>query len=268
MNWFYSMPVPVQVVIIIIVILSVIIISIYGGINIQKNKDNISIAIGGDKKKEKKDNRDSNNKIERKCEDCFMIIREHLIKVERTIRSLEESKISKAMNYIDQNLEEYTSILISDYLNYMNRKATDKEKETGETIKELRLYEAHIRDGCSRIKKEIRRALLENGFMKLTIRELNCYINSEINRIIEIIPHHIRSVYPSSSSCMIIDMDEVLKLIKKREEDLIKVIEDFFMTVTDMIKEINKEIEEIEERSNKWCYSFILDGNKEISLKM
>jgi hypothetical protein len=266
MEWFYSLPIYAQLPIIITIIFSIIIISVYGGIKIQKSKDDISINIGGGKTESKDKNKERNKEVInnvkiRKCEDCVMILRDHFLKVERTIRSLEEAKFSKPLNYIEQKLEEFSSLLIEDYLNEINKQATDTDKSTGETIKQLRLFEAHLEDACGRIKMEIRRALRENGFCKLSSKELNCYINSEIIRIIDIIPHHIRSVYPSNSSCMIIDMNEVLGLYNNRKDDLASIIQDFFVTTTDMINQIDKERKVLEEESNKWCYNFIT--NKE-----
>lgn len=256
MEWFNALPAHFQLAIIIIVIFSTVIISIYGGIRIQKSKSDLSINIGGEKNKEEV-RKDIITKKVRKCEDCFMILRDYLLKIDRRIRSLEEAKFYKPLNYLDQKLDELTMMLVNDYLNVINEQATNEEKSSGETIKQLRLFEAHIKDACGRIKTEIRRALRENGFAKLQPKDFICYVNSEINVILNIIFHHIRSVYPSNSSCMIIDINEVLSLIEQRQGEIGKIIEEFFSYTVDMINQLEQDIQKLEKESIEWCKNFI-----------
>lgn len=256
MEWFSSLPVHFQLAIIILIIFSTVIISIYGGVKIQKNKNDLSINIGGEKNKDFIKG-DTEQKRIRKCEDCYMILRDYLLKIDRRIKSLEDAKFYKPLNYLDQKLDELTMMLVNDYLDVINEQATNEEKSSGETIKQLRLFEAHIKDACGRIKTEVRRALRENGFAKLQSKDFICYVNSEITVILNTIFHHIRSVYPSNSSCMIIDINEVLSLIEQRQGNIAKIVEEFFSYTVDMINQLEQDIQKLEKESIEWCKNFI-----------
>jgi hypothetical protein len=250
MKWFNNLPWEWQVVLTILLIISVVVISIYGRLVFQKDKT--QIGIGGSSSKDGKDR----NERKHLCGECYMIIRNQIIETERKIKTTEASRMDRQMNFLDQKIEELQADLMDTYSDHISKiRLPDTAPGVG-TI-QFRLYEGILNDACAQVKREIRRALRENGYTGMTAPDYACYVKNEARTVMMAIYNHIRKLYPPMESNMIVPIGVVMGDIEASHQTIESLMFEFFNNAKDVNIQVDSEIHRLDKECDAICSQFV-----------
>lgn len=253
MDWFNNLPWQWQVILTILLCISVSIISIYGRFFIIRDK--LKIGIGGDKgdTKNSKSTTDSKN---HSCGECYMIIRNQVIETERKIKSVESSRFDRQMNFLDQKFEELQADFTSTYSDLIHKNRAQNLAPGVETI-QFRLYEGLLNDAFGLLKKEIRRALRENGYTTLPGGDYINYVRNETRTILNMLYNHVRKLYPPIESNMVVPINEVLNDIESSYSNLEQMVMAFFDNAKEINIQVDNEIRRLDKECDAICSQFV-----------
>lgn len=248
-KWFETLPWQWQIFIVILTIISVVIISIYGKFVFQRGK--VLIGIGGNKK-----DSGEGEKHKHPCEECYMIIRKQILETERKIKTVESSRMDRQMNFFDQKVEELQTDLLDIYTENMNKNRTTGMTSGLETV-QFRLFEGLLMDAFNLTKKEIRRALRENGYNTLQTEDYITYIGNEARTLTNMVYNHLRRLYPPVESNMIVKVNEVLGLVEAYYQNIEDLIMEFFNYAKDVNQHVEEEVLRLDKECDRACSQFI-----------
>jgi len=254
MGWFDNLPWQWQVILTILFCLSVIIVSIFGRFFIIRDK--LKIGIGGGDKKDSKNPKSTDENKKHSCGECYMIIRNQIIETERKIKSVESSRMDKAMNFLDQKLDEFQTDLMDTYSELIHKNRASNLVPGAETI-QFRLYEGLLNDAVGQVKKEIRRALRENGYTLMQASELLSYVKNETRTVLNMIYNHIRKLYPPIESNMIVPINDVLGDIEAANSALEGMMMAFFSNAKEVNIQVDSEIRRLDKECDAICSEFV-----------
>ena len=247
MKWFETLPWQWQIVLVILLIISIVIISIYGKFVFQRDKT--QIGIGGDKKS-------GSNNHKHPCSECYMILRKQILETERKIKIVESSRMDRQMNFLDQKMEELQTDLLDNYSDTMHKNRSINIASGLETI-QFRLFEGLLIDAFGLVKKEIRRALRENGYTIMQASEYITYTKNEARTIMNMIYNHLRRLYPPLESNMIVGINEVLGMVENNHQILEDLMTEFFNNAREINQQVDVEVSRLDKECDTLCSQFI-----------
>jgi len=139
----------------------------------------------------------------RSCGDCAVILIGKIADVLKRKATISHSILDEQMTYTEHKLE----VIILDLLCSYKEDQTELRKALNvlEENKEYLLYKEGIQNAFALIKKEIRRAFRENGFVDKTGKEFSDYVKNKCAELISIGKRYMMSSYPSDDMIVPID---------------------------------------------------------------
>lgn len=203
--------------------------------------DKIRIGIGGEIQNKKN------------CGRCYMLLRQQMMKTERDIRSLQSSRLDRQMNFFDQKFLELQTKLLDIYMDKLSSDV-DKDEATEENKQSI-LFDGMLATALHRAKKEIRRALKENGYTDKNPTEFTAYVKDEAGTVLRIITNHFRNLYPNEK--MHVNRKNVLDLFSNELQTIEGILFDCFNSAKEINQNNMKEIEQLDDECDEKCARII-----------